>query len=197
MKRVAQVNDFFCGPAVLRMLLSFWGIKILQKEIVRQCGFDMRRMVRHGLNLLQMEQAIEVVAPQMQFWSKQNTELRELNKLINHYRIPVGVEWQGLFEEYSNLEDDDEGHFSIVTYLNLAENRIQIADPFGPFSEEDREFSIRRFEERWWDVNVLEDNGRKRTEYDKRMIFLVAPKGENFPEELEMVKGVDRGEDYD
>jgi predicted double-glycine peptidase len=191
MKRVAQINDYFCGPAVLRMLLSFWGVKILQKEIVNRLGIDSKKIRKVGMNMLEMSNAVEIVAPQMQFWSKQRTELRELNKLINHYRIPVGVEWQGIFEEYA---DEEGGHFSIVTYLNLSENRIMLADPFGPFSEEDRKFSIARFQETWWDDNLIEEpDGKKYIEFDEKMIFLIAPKGESFPEELGMVCGVDRG----
>lgn len=196
MKRVAQINDYFCGPAVLRMLLSFWGVRVLQKEIVERCNFDVRKIENEGLNLLEMNRAVEKMAPQMQFWSKQNSEMEDVDKLVNQFHIPVGVEWQGAFEEYT-VPGEEGGHFSVFTAISLEDNKLKIADPFSPFYEEDRVFTINHFERIWWDNNYIEESdGRRYSELDRKVMFVIIPKEEDFPEKMGMVKGVERGTQY-
>lgn len=192
MKRVAQITSAHCAPAVLRMLLSFWGVKIYQKEIVRAAGLDFGWLKVHGMNLKQVAEVVEKIAPDMQFWSKQRSSMGDLDLLVNQYKIPVGVEWQGIFGEYA---DDDDGHYSVITYLNLAENKIKLADPFGPFSEEDRVFTIKQFDTRWWDNNEIHgESTQPHFEYDENLMFIIAPKIETYPETLGMVRGAMEGE---
>ena len=37
------------------------------------------------------------------FWQKRNTKISDVDLVVNKYRFPVGVEWQGVFYE------DEEG----------------------------------------------------------------------------------------
>jgi hypothetical protein len=54
----------------------------------------------------------------------------------------------------------------------------------------DRKFKIRDFEKRWWDENEIKVSGtsKRRLIKDKRIMFVITPKGESWPKKLGMVK---------
>lgn len=188
MRRITQISDSHCGPAVLAMLLSNLKIKVWQRDIVEAAEVG-KRIMKYGMTVMEMARAVKRLVPEAQFWMKEGATIAELKKLVNDYQLPVGVEWQGEFGKYSDGEDD--GHFSVVVGVDLKENEIVIADPFGPFAEEDREFSVSDFENRWWDYNDVrdEDTGGMKEVEDYHMMFVITDKNDNRPEELEMMRG--------
>lgn len=189
MKRVMQISESHCGPAVLKMLLSYVGEKAMQRNIVESMGVR-DRLREHGMNVKQLAQAVTLIAPTMQFWYKDYAKLKELARVVNEFEYPVGVEWQGLFGDVDDEEDDDSGHYSIVTGVDLYNNEVFVADPYHLYAGKDRKFSVKQFEERWWDDNEVTGlDGRKRFIEDYHMMFLVTPKFESFPLELGMSKG--------
>lgn len=187
MKRVRQITSYHCGPAVVKMLLSCYGMDVKQQQIVEAAGIA-KRLKTYGMTVTEMAVAIDKLSLGMQLWWKNDSSLKELQELVVVYSQPVGVEWQGVFEEY---EDEDPGHYAVVVRADMANNLILLADPFKKYAGRDRRFSIMEFEHRWWDTNEVTDaKTKKRTSVkDYHMMFIVVPRQETFPEKLGMVRG--------
>lgn len=182
LKRISQISIVHCGPAVLRMLMSFQGVRIYQRDIVSRLGIS-DRIKSHGMNVYELASAVNLLAPDLQFWYKDHATVSDISILINEYEIPVGVEWRGEFlEDY----DGDDGHYSIVTGIDISKNKITIADPYPSFSDYDREFSIDVFVPMWWDTNEIinTETGVAEIVEDKHLLFIITQKGETFPHEL-------------
>jgi hypothetical protein len=185
MKRVKQITIYHCGPAVLEMLVSVYGIDIDQRRFVMAAGVDNKRLKTHGMLIGELGTAINRLLPNMRFWYKYNSNINDLVHLSRVRDIPVGIEWQGVFLEDA---DEDDGHYSIVTDVNLKGNLVQISDPYYMFAGKDRSFTIDYFLGRWWDSNDIEDpltNSIRKVE-DYQSCFVILPDGLNYPLELGM-----------
>lgn len=187
MRRVKQITSYHCGPAVVKMLLSFQGMTVKQKDIVVAAEIG-RHLKVYGMTVADMSQAVSRLFPKLQLWYKDNSSLKELQTLVRDYQIPVGVEWQGVFEEY---EDEDNGHYAVVVHLNMADNVILLADPFKKYAGKDRRFSIIDFEHRWWDTNEIADprTGKHELVKDYHMMFMILPQELTWPESLGVIRG--------
>lgn len=187
MKRVKQISVVHCGPAVIKMLLSIYGIEVKQKQIVEAAGAEWK-LKTHGMTVAELGAAVKLLVAQMQLWFKTQATIGELARLVHEYGLPVGVEWQGVFEEY---EDEDSGHYGVVTRVDTLHNVIMLADPFKKYAGKDRRFSVVDFERRWWDTNEIIDRttGKRWHQKDDQMMFVVIPKEMTFPEELGMQRG--------
>ena len=183
MKRLRQPNDFYCGPASLAMLASFHGIDLNQDDIVTAAGIT-KTVKTHGIFLEGMATASQILLPSLQFWYKRDSTLAELSQLINDLLLPVGVEWQGNFEDDDEEEegesedsDDDPGHYSVVTGLSTGENWLTLANPYHNKGI-DKQFTILEFERRWWDVNEVTDplSGRHHQVDDYHALFFLTSK---------------------
>ena len=190
---VAQKTYSHCGPAVLQLLFSYLQKKVTQDEIAEAAGVA-HSIVRDGTRPHQLARAVEVLAPDLEFWSKQETSLDDLSRLLHDYHWPVAVNWQGLF--YDTIEEqekkkgrvnDDDGHYSVVIDIDIPGKTITMRDPFPEYAATPRQLPLQWFESRWWDA--------VREEYlqTTRMIFLVAPRDANFPKIL----GMKHAEDLD
>jgi len=187
MPRVRQQTDAHCGPAVLEMLSSFVGLRTDQHWLTQSSGVKKKELKKIGMNVEQLGQAVNMLLPTMIFWSKEHATIEDLESLIHRYQVPVGIEWQGEFGEYS---DDDNGHYSIVTDISLSADRIRIADPFIMFAGHDREFALSHFVTRWWDENAYTGtDGRRHWKKDHHMIFTIAPPERRYPYVLGMRSG--------
>lgn len=199
-KRITQVNTYYCGPAVVQMLLSHLGIFVSQDQIVEAAGIE-DKVKTWGMLTYDMGRTIANLFPDLQFWQKDEATVSELKQLVELYHYPVGVEWQGTFSElrdediaahYGEMEDedDDTGHYGVVTHVDTIGNEILMADPFGPYAGYDRKFTVVEFEKRWWDINEIVDQitNKKRHVHDYHMMFIVTPKSADFPENVGMRK---------
>src|SRR5574340_1799162 len=97
-QRSVQISESHCGPAVIQMLLSNLGILVTQ-EAVAEAGGATSLIEMHGMRNDQLAQAVKTLAPGAQFWYKEKSQVKDLEALINDYKYPVGVEWQGIFVE--------------------------------------------------------------------------------------------------
>lgn len=193
MQRFMQITDSHCGAAVTQMLLSNLGIIVSQEEITAAAGVE-ETVEDYGILVPQMALAVRKLAPQAQFWYKDEAELEDLAAVVNQYGYPAGVEWQGVFGQDDDDEDEDEdedndyGHYSIVTGLDIDNDTVVIVDPYRDFGLKDRYFSISEFLVRWWDTNEVFDRqgGYSRLVEDYHMLFVVTPKGASFPKLLGM-----------
>jgi hypothetical protein len=190
--RVAQINSYYCGPASLQMLLSYYDVTIEQQQVVDYLKIN-NKIIIHGITIQEMGLFIKDNYPQYQFWYKFNSSPAELSLLINDYNLPVGVEWQGIFDypddEAFDDEDDDPGHVAVVTGINTQENYIYIADPDAHYAGTDRKFSILQFERRWWDINKIIDPITHRSQEvdDLHGLFLITRHDFSFPESLQLL----------
>ncbi len=181
MKRVKQITSFHCGPAVIEALFSFLGIRVSQTGVVKSLRAQ-KKIKRVGLSVKDLSRAANALGKgKYAFWRKANSTTTDLYTIVNKYKFPVGVEWQGVFHEF---EDEDNGHYGIITRIDKKAGVLRIADSFHAFAGVDRKFDIKFFVRRWWDTNVIK--GRNLT--DRKMMFVVVPKADTWPKKLGMVK---------
>lgn len=199
--RIRQLTWAHCGPAVLSMQAAHLGLNIDQERFVMAIGADDTILKLRGMTVSELGAAVVRVISGVQFWYKSNSSVRELYEIVMVHHYPVGVEWQGDFDsgvtpemennfEEDEDEDDDTGHYSLITYVNTSSNTIFLADPYKYYAGRDRRFTIREFENRWWDVNEIVDpnSGKHRYVRDNKTMFIVAPHSATFPEYLGMAK---------
>jgi hypothetical protein len=152
---------------------------VTQTAIVRSIRAD-KKIKKIGLNVDDLGLSVKKLgAGEYIFWKKANSTIANLSMIVNKYQYPVGVEWQGVFYEYA---DGDNGHYCIVTRVNREAGYLRLSDPFFKFVGVDRKFTLKDFEKRWWDVNTVD----KRTITDRKMFFVITPKGESWPKKLGM-----------
>lgn len=121
------------------------------------------------------------------FWKKEEATVGDLDKIVNKYKVPVGVEWQGVFYED---EEGDNGHYCVITEVNKGKGYLKLADPYKKFAGLDRKFRISDFEKRWWDSNevAIPYSKIKKLVYDRKLMFLITSKKETFPRSLGMIR---------
>lgn len=187
MKRVSQVTTSHCGPAVLVELFSFLGFSTSQSAVVKTLRAQ-KKIRRYGLNVNDLARAVKFLGKkEYVFWKKANATLGNVNTVINKYKHPVGVEWQGVFYEFA---DEDDGHYSVVTRMDRDKGYLRMADSFRPFAGIDRKFSLNFFEKRWWDFNEIKSSRSSKTKkvIDRKMMFVITKRGETWPKNLGMKK---------
>lgn len=187
MKRIKQSTIDYCGPAVLVSLYSFVGVKTSQRRIVASLRAQ-KKIKDYGMTVKELAKASRIIGKKrFVFWRKSNSKVSDLDTIVNKYKWPVGVEWWGIFHEY---EDEDSGHYGIITKIDKKAGYLRISDPFGEFAGVDRKLKIKEFVKRWWDENEIKVAGtsRKRTVVDNRVMFVIVPKGESWPKKVGMTK---------
>lgn len=203
-----QISESHCGPAVTQMLLSNVGIEVSQ-EAIAEAGGATSLIELQGMRVDQLALAVKRLAPAVMFYYKDHATLAELAHIINEYRYPVGVEWQGVFEDEdepetdapaskhesqselpvdSESEDTDYGHYSLVVQAYRRKRQLIIADPYKDYFSQARIFSFAEFDRRWYDFNEVIDphTGRAELVEDDHMMFVVVRKRVIFPRLLEM-----------
>ena len=187
LKRVKQITPYHCGPATLVSLFSFLGVRTSQARIVRSLRAE-NKIKDTGLVIKDLARAARIVGKgKFTFWKKEGAGIGDLDKIINKYKFPVGVEWQGVFYED---EEGDNGHYCVITEVNKAKGYLKLADPYKRFAELDRKFKITDFEKRWWDSNEVNIpySKIKKLVYDRKLMFLITSKKETFPRYLGMIR---------
>lgn len=182
MRRLKQIDIYSCGPAVLATLYSNLGVRVSQKGMITSLRVQ-NKIKKYGLTVKDLARASRIVGKSaFVFWKKSKAKISDLDMVINKYKFPVGVEWQGVFYEF---EDEDSGHYAVITKLDKKTGFLRLSDPFYAFAGVDRKFKIRNFEKRWWDENDINGKVFK----DKRVMFVVTPKGTSWPKKLGMGRG--------
>lgn len=208
--RTRQENNSYCGPAVVQMLLSHYGILPRQDDLVRAAGSNVDLVKQRGIAADELALGVRRLIPGMSFWVKRDATISDLNMVVREYKFPVVVDWQGVFEtdDYGDggeavattdskveMSDDgqvpkgDQGHYSVVVDIDQVAGYIRLADPYGNYAGRDRFFAIPEFWPRWWDdrVNYFAD-GTKKYDYVNRLMFILLPSNLRWPEELGMVE---------
>jgi len=181
-----QISESHCGPAVIQMLLSNLGVEVSQEEVAESGGATNLIEV-NGMRVEQLARAVQLLAPKVLFYYKDHTSIEELARVVHDYRYPVGVEWQGLFEDEadpqplkrplerqtgelepasmiptglladSESENNDYGHYSLVVRADRRTRQLIIADPYKDYFSQARIFGFSAFDRRWYDYNEVPD----------------------------------------
>ncbi len=190
-RRIKQISEDHCGPAVIQMLLDNLGVFVSQEEITKAAGAE-KTIKNKGTRVDQLGRAVNTLTPQFTFWYKEKSSIKDLRTVIKEHNYPVGVEWQGLFEDDLDDEDDetDYGHYSIISHIDDSKKQLIIVDPYKSFVDQDRIVPIKLFRKRWWDWNVFVDPETGESEYkeDIRLFFLITEKNQTFPLDIKMTE---------
>jgi hypothetical protein len=186
LRRIEQITEYHCGPAVIQMLLENVGINAAQEEITEAAGAT-QTIATHGTRVDQLAKAVHQLAPIAKLWFKENASLDDLVYVLDEVKFPVGVEWQGIFEDEED-DDDDYGHYSIIAHIDKEKDELIIVDPYKDFVEQSRIIRVSVFLTRWWDFNEVKDPDTGKTTFkkDEQLFFVVAPLNVTFPAELGM-----------
>jgi hypothetical protein len=184
--RIKQLTDYHCGPAVLVMLASYIGITINQNDIIKAAKVE-KSYKKRGMTVPELGRGLLILHPyDIAFWYKNESTFEDIQTILYKEHYPVGIEWQGSFGEYS---DDDNGHYSMCSAIDLIKRTITIADPFEYFAGIDRIFSLEEFNNRWWDINEhIDEYGIKKMIQDNNTIFIVTDDKHIFPSSLNLHK---------
>ena len=186
LRRIQQITENHCGPAVVQMLLENVGVNVSQEEITEAAGAT-RTIETHGTRVDQLAKAVHELAPIAKLWYKEHASVEDLEYVLVECKFPVGVEWQGLFEDMDQ-DDDDYGHYSIIAHIDKVKDEIIVVDPYKDFVDQSRIVKMSLFVSRWWDFNEVKDSqtGEKQFKKDEQLFFVVAPLSVAFPAELGM-----------
>ena len=186
LRRIEQITENHCGPAVMQMLLENIGITAAQEEITEAAGATLT-IATHGTRVDQLAKAVQQLAPIAKLWFKEKASVEDLEYVLDVCKFPVGVEWQGLFDDMDD-DDEDYGHYSIIAHIDKAKDEVIIVDPYKDFVDQSRIVRMSTFLNRWWDFNEVKDpdTGEKTFKKDEQLFFVVAPLSVTFPAELGM-----------
>jgi len=186
LRRIQQITENHCGPAVLQMLLENVGVNISQEEITEAASAT-HTIETHGTRVDQLAKAVHELAPIAKLWFKEKASVEDLEYVLDECKFPVGVEWQGLFEDMDD-DDEDYGHYSILAHIDRVKDEIIVVDPYKDFVDQSRIVKMSLFLNRWWDFNEVKDpeTGGKTFKKDEQLFFVVVPLSAAFPVELGM-----------
>lgn len=188
------------------MLLSNLNIEVTQEQVA-EAGGATSLISMHGMRIDQLAQAVRRLAPQVTFYYKDHATIDELVRVVNDYRHPAGVEWQGVFEDEdaarldranrswsaeseraglaadSESQDNDYGHYSLVINASRRRREFIVADPYKDFFSQARIFGFQEFDARWYDYNEVPDplTGRPALVKDDHLLFVVTSRNVVFP----------------
>jgi ABC-type bacteriocin/lantibiotic exporter with double-glycine peptidase domain len=186
LRRIQQITENHCGPAVIQMLLENIEVNVTQEEITEAAGAT-HTIETHGTRVDQLAKAVHQLAPGARLWYKEKATLEDLEYVLDVCKFPVGVEWQGLFDDVDN-DDEDCGHYSIISHIDKVKDELIVVDPYKDFVDQSRIVRMSVFLNRWWDFNEVKDpqTGKKEFKKDEQLIFVVTPLDVSFPAELQM-----------
>lgn len=120
----------FCGPASLKMVLSFYGIEKTENELVKMTGCT----TEAGVEAPIMVNTAKALG--LEGFIVDNASLEDIKKYVLVKQIPVIVDW---FSE-------DDGHYSVV--VDIDKENIYLLDPsFGYV----RAMRLEKFYRVWFD----------------------------------------------
>ena len=124
-----QQSTGYCGPAVLKMILDFYGVKKTEKELVKLSGATRE----HGVEAPALLRAAKKLG--FKGFIKDFSSLEDIKKYI-HKNIPVIVDWFSV----------DDGHYSVV--VGMDKKFIYLNDPeLGRV----RKLELKVFKRVWFD----------------------------------------------
>ncbi len=207
MTRSRQETGSYCGPSVMQMLLSQYGVEVDQKSIVEACGAT-DTVMKSGIPLNVLIVGVKKLFPEFVVWQKSNSTVEDIQTLVEKGYL-VAFDWQGIFshdeygddvlptkwEEFRNWIakipelKGSQGHYCIALEVNMKKGYLRFADPYGHYAGFDRFVAMWEFEERWWDDRLDKDEkGKVVRVLEERLVFVLTKKEDRFPASLGMEK---------
>ncbi len=206
-KKSKQETGAYCGPAVVQMLIGQLKEEVSQEQIVEACEAK-ETVMSLGIPLVDLAKGVKKIFPGLQVWEKQDSQVSDMQILVDK-GYPVAVDWQGIFttDEYGDeilvtknrfqewldkyrkipVAAGDQGHYCIVVEIDSKKGFIKFVDPYGHYAGKERFIAVWEFEERWWDDRVgVDEAGKKVVIVENRMMFLITPSDDTFPETVGM-----------
>ena len=127
MKKMLKIKPFqetlnasMCGPASLKIILDYYGLKKSEKELAKLCQYDKDL----GVDDDKIKNTAEGLGFKVKI--KNNSNFKDIENWLDK-KVPVIVNWftKGR-QDYSESEVAD-GHYSVVTGLD--EKHIYLQDP--------------------------------------------------------------------
>jgi predicted double-glycine peptidase len=115
-----KLNSGYCGPASLKILLSYYGIEKLEKELVILC----KTKKDLGTDDKGIKKAAEKLGFKVEI--KNNSSFNDIGRWLNK-GIPVIVNWFTRGRTDYNDSDVADGHYSVV--MGLDDKFIYLQDP--------------------------------------------------------------------
>jgi len=130
-----NINPFrqkpgYCGPASLKIVLGFYGIKITEKKLVEISGCTKSR----GIGAEGLVRAAQELGFRAKI--KDFSDLKDINEWVNRKKIPVIVDWFAF----------EGGHYSVVSGID--EENIYLEDPSLGYR---RAMKLTTFKRLWFD----------------------------------------------
>jgi hypothetical protein len=168
------------------MLHENIGVNVTQEEITEAAGATLT-IETHGTRVDQLAKSVHHFAPEARLWYKEKASADDLEYVLDVCKFPVAVEWQGLFGD-EDEDDEDYGHYSIISHIVNVKDELIVVDPYKDFVDQSRILKMSLFLNRWWDYNEVKDpqTGEKVFKKDEQLFFVVAPRNVSFPDELGM-----------
>ena len=163
LKRSRQETGSFCGPCVVQMLVSQFGIDIEQRQIVDACGAG-KTVMKLGIPLRSLAVGVKKLFPDLSIWQKSHSSVEDMEKLINQGYL-VAFDWQGIFD-HDEYKDDvlpswwektlsrfkkvpelkgDQGHYCIALEVDIEKSYLKFVDPYGHYAGKDRFVALWEF----------------------------------------------------
>lgn len=114
------LNSSMCGPASLKMILSYYGVEKTERELARLCQTDSNI----GTNAVSLKQVAESLGFNVEV--KNQCTFDDIQQWINK-KVPVIINW---FSKGRSDYDESvmaDGHYSLV--VGLDEQYIYLQDP--------------------------------------------------------------------
>lgn len=113
-----QTDSSRCGPAVVKMILDYYGIDVSEDELCKRCNHSYEL----GCDDHGMVSALSYYGLGVKVY--ENSTLEDLDYWVKH-NIPVIVDW---FAGGNAFEDCANGHSSIV--VDTDDEKVYLLDPF-------------------------------------------------------------------
>ncbi|MEO9683084.1 MAG: C39 family peptidase [Hyphomicrobiales bacterium] len=170
LERISQLVGH-CGPASVSMMLRFFGEEVNQNEIVVQAGLS-ESIENIGSRMDQVSLALSKLAPTYIMLGKFLCTEDDIDTVVNRVQIPLGVEWQGIFENSSQGRFEI-GHYSVINGYSKASKDFSLVDPDDESVYSNGSIPKEVFLPRWWETNIMNDGKRYSSQ---RFSFVVIPK---------------------
>ena len=159
LKPFSQTSGF-CGPACVKMILNYFKVGDCEEREIADLALATRE---RGTSLRGFIKVANYFY--LQLTVKNNSKISDLSYCISK-KVPAIVDWF--------LEDD--GHYSLVTGLDLDEEKIVIIDPADDHHR--REVSITWFTKVWFDY--YGNYPYRRKNFILRRMIVLTPFEESF-----------------
>lgn len=207
--KLRQETGYYCGPAVVCMLLGRLGKTVEQSAIVSAAGLEASDVSLNGMEIDSIAKVVKNLFADLQVWCKRESSLDDIMGLLR-LGMPVAVDWQGIFDhdeygdelwhhstplsrffkQFKNEPETygDQGHYAIVVDINFEVGWVKFVDPYGHYAGKERFLATWEFEERWWDDRLGHDeSGKKVRILESRLLFVITSVDAPPPEELGLV----------